>query len=176
MRIHFPNIALSGASGSGKSIIARHLVLNYGYQRLSPGDMCRQIADLAFGTTDKTTLNKVNDCLKNIDPFVWINACLRKAEPGVPIVFDSMRFLMDWEFFRNEGYVLVRITAPLDIRSERLRLRGQEFVVGIDDRHSGETELDAASFDEVIINTFDESGPLLAAIDELMKSLRVNEE
>jgi cytidylate kinase len=161
-----PNIALSGASGSGKSTVARHLVVKHGYQRLSPGDICRQITELAFGRSDKTTLNKVNDCLKSIDPFVWINACLRNADVNVPIVFDCMRFLLDWEFFRNEGYVLVRVEAPLNIRSARLRARGQEFIVGVDDQHSGETELDGASFDKIISNTFDETHELLAAIDE----------
>jgi len=171
--ISLPNIALSGPSGSGKSTISRHLVAKYGYQRLSPGDICRQITDLAFGSTDKTTLNKVNDCLKSIDPFVWIKACLRKAEPDVPIVFDCMRFLMDWEFFRIKGYLLVRVEAPLEVRSQRLRSRGQEFVIGVDDRHSGETELNAATFDRVVVNTFVESNGLLASIDEWMISLRV---
>lgn len=172
----FPNIALSGTSGSGKSTIARHLVVQYGYQRLSPGDMCRQIAQLVFNRTNKTTLNKVNDGLKAIDPFVWINACLRNAEPGVPVVFDSMRFMMDWEFFRNRKYVLVRVSAPLHVRSHRLHSRGQKFLVGVDDKHSGETELDEASFDRVFENMFEDPQELLIDFDAWMKSLRVNEE
>jgi len=171
-----PNIALSGPSGSGKSTIAKHLVTKYGYQRLSPGDICREITQLAFGKTDKTTLNRVNDALKGIDPFVWINACIRKAKPGIPIVFDCMRFLMDLEFFRNEGYMLVRVTTSLDVRSQRLHKRGQEFLIGVDDRHSGETELDEASFDKVFENTFEGTHQLLAIIDSWMRSLRLNEE
>lgn len=171
-----PNIALSGASGSGKSTIAKHLVTKYGYQRLSPGDICREIAQLAFGRTDKTTLNRINDALKSIDPFIWINACIRKAEPGIPIVFDCMRFLMDFEFFRNKGYMLVRVTAPLNVRSQRLQKRGQEFLIGVDDRHSGETELNEASFDKVFENKLEGTQQLLDIIDSWMKSLRLNEE
>jgi cytidylate kinase len=169
--MRMPNIALSGASGSGKSIIARHLVAVYGYQRLSPGDICRHITHLAFGSDDKTMLNKVNDAMRGIDHFVWIHACLRQAKPDIPVVFDSMRFLTDWQFFRQTGYLLVKIVAPLEVRSQRLLLRGQEFVIGVDDLHSGETELDTEPFDKVVVNTFSDSSALLAFLDDWLTSL-----
>ncbi|HKO57755.1 MAG TPA: AAA family ATPase [Thermoanaerobaculia bacterium] len=166
-----PNIALYGASGSGKSVIARHFVERYGYQRLSPGDICRQITRLAFGTEGKTTLNKVNDALRSIDHFVWINACLRQAKEDVPIVFDSMRFLPDWEFFRGKEYLLLKVEAPLGLRSQRLLARGQEFVLGVDDSHAGETELEGQPFDKVVVNMFADNAELTASIDDWMVSL-----
>ena len=146
------NIALFGPSGSGKTTVANYLVSSHGYVICSSGDSCRRVCRLLFDSESKTLLNKVTDAMKSIDNTVWLKAALANKPPNSLIVFDSMRFLYDYDYLRNERFIMWRIDAPLNIRTKRLQLRGQEFNPSIDSLHPAETELDKHDPDYIINN------------------------
>jgi dephospho-CoA kinase len=162
-----PNVALHGRSGSGKSTVARYLVVQYGYQHAKTGAACRKICQELFGSETKTLMNEVTDSLRKIDSGVWLRAGLAGLQEDRPIVFDSMRFVEDYQFFVARAYLLVDIRAPVDLRVRRLAERGQPFDLSVDEDHPAESELEAFTFDFTIDNTGD-LGELWPEIDQML--------
>lgn len=150
------DVALYGPTGSGKSTVAEILV-ELGYQHLKSRRACRDICQLLFQSESKEILNDVTMALRRVDPHVWVMAALREGESrSRPVVFDSMRFATDYDFFRARGFKLVRIDTDPGTRYRRLALRGQEFDPLRDDNHLAEVELIRHSFDYVLTNNDDE--------------------
>lgn len=139
-------------SGAGKSTVVAQLVNEFGYQAAHPGAVCREITSRLFGTDDKTSLNKVNDALRSVDPNVWLRVALRDCDPQIPIVIDGIRFKSNLDFLRGENFSFWRISCPADLRRGRLAARGQSFDWAVDARHAGETELCGYAFDVEIDN------------------------
>lgn len=159
-------IALYGKSGAGKTAIAKYLVDKYGFVRCSTGQACRQVCRLLFDSESKTILNKVTDALKTVDEDVWLRAALREYGPETPIVFDSMRFANDYHFLDARGFSKWKVVAPLALRVERLRQRGQEFDPEVDDDHPGENILSDYIFDITIENSSVELATLYREIEK----------
>ena len=147
------NIALFGRSGSGKTTIARHLEQHHHYFLASSGALCRNISQLLFRSQSKTILDRLTDAVKAIDEEAWLNAALRDVPDHRPIVFDSMRFDVDYRALRSKGFLLWRIEAPLAVCVERLGERGQEFNLGVDDTHPAESQLETFQYDYCIKNS-----------------------
>jgi hypothetical protein len=112
-------------------------------------------------------MNAVTSALRQIDPNVWLRAGLNGLQEEYPVVFDSMRFVEDYHFFRARSYVLVDIRAPVDVRVSRLKGRGQAFDPLIDEEHPAESELESYTFDYTINNTSN-LDHLLNMVDELL--------
>lgn len=160
-----PPIALTGRSGTGKTTIADHLVARHGYFRCSTGNACRQICRSLFGSESKTLLNAVTEKMKEIDPDVWLRAALVGVPSGAPVVFDSMRFVPDWNYLAKLGFKTIRVTAPQQLRIARLRNRGQIYDPDVDDLHPAEVELEHHHCDAVISNDFADTIQLYAHVD-----------
>src|SRR5262245_26823943 len=109
------NIALAGKSGSGKTTVAEYLVRTHVYTRCSTGDVCLEVCRILVVSESRSILNKVTDALKMLDEQVWLGAALRRVPVGVPVVFDSMRFEVDYEFLVSRGYKTWKIIAPDEI-------------------------------------------------------------
>lgn len=165
------NIALYGPSGAGKSTIARYLAQNHDFHHCSSGEACRSLCRTLFDSEDRTLLNQVTDALRQIDPSIWIRNALRGVRPGARVVFDSMRFVEDWHYFKMAGYVLWRVSAPPSVRHARLVQRGQIFTPGVDDVHSGETELASCDFDVVIENPISSTNEVFAQVERALRRL-----
>jgi dephospho-CoA kinase len=144
--------ALIGKSGAGKSTAAEMIFDFYGARRVSTGVICRKISRLLMGNEDKASTQKIDDALTTIDQSIFLNAALRDIPDNDAICLDSLRFRSDLQIARERGFLVVRITAPDEIRILRLKERGQVFDQGVDGCHRSETELDDAEVDFVIHN------------------------
>ncbi|MBI4664998.1 MAG: hypothetical protein HY751_01170 [Nitrospinae bacterium] len=136
----YPNIALTGRSGAGKTTVAGYLAEHYRYAIASTGTVCREVCGILFGSQSKTVMNQVTDAMRALDESVWMSAALRRVPAGRPVVVDAARFKPDMELLRARGFVFWRVEAPLAECVRRLSERGQEFSLGVDDIHSSETE------------------------------------
>lgn len=164
------NIALSGKSGSGKTTIAKYLIDKYGYCLCNTGKAPRQICNMLFHSESKTLLNKITDTIKKIDSYVWIKKAFSEIDDSKPIVFDSVRFLDDYNYLKSKKFLLVRIECSRELIVDRLNKRGQIIDIENDFIHNAETELDDIVFDYTIIN----DGSLLSfymKIDSILKML-----
>jgi cytidylate kinase len=166
------SIALSGRTGSGKTLIAEYLASHYGYQHRLTGSVCRDVCRLLYESEAKTLLNKVTDALKAIDEDIWIRAALRATGPDTLIVLDSIRFDNDYRYVRSKDFSIWRVDAPLDIRVRRLQGRNQEYDPEVDEYHRGETELEPYTFDYRIVNADIDIPTLYRMVDETLSLMR----
>lgn len=144
-------LCLSGISGSGKSTAAEYLRGRHGFTVCEPGKICRKVSQLVYGVEDKTTLNKVNDLFRQLDPNIWVLASMRGAT-GDRILIDGVRFLSNYELLRPQGFKFWKISTVRSEARTRLVGRGQDFEPAADEVHSAETELEGLPYDAVIEN------------------------
>ena len=119
-------IALYGRSGSGKSLISRLLVDQYGFERYSSGELCRELSRALFGNEDRANLNLLSEKVREIDPHLWIAAALRRAT-GDRIVFESVRYPEDLDYLQPAGFAIWLVDCPETLCQQRLHQRGQKF-------------------------------------------------
>jgi dephospho-CoA kinase len=165
------NIALAGKSGSGKTTVAEYLVRRHGYFRASTGDVCREVCRILFGSESRGILNKVTEAMKSVDEQVWLKAALRRVPVGVPVVFDSMRFNLDYDFLVARGYTTWDIQAPREIRWTRMQDRNQDFDAA-DDEHRVEREIEHRGFDMTIDNGHNSFDKLFSTVEDALRRLR----
>src|SRR5258708_5442997 len=135
-------IALIGKTGSGKTTVTRYLREKHQFEICSTGKRCRELALEFFDSESKAILQKLTDAINSIKPGAWLTAAMKNIDHQAPrIVIDSIRSAEDLRLVREQGYSVWRITSPLDLRTDRLMGRGQEFDPDQDDSHSSETAL-----------------------------------
>ena len=113
-------------------------------------------------------MNRVTDALKLSDQEIWLRAALRGVSDSSPIVFDSMRFKEDYNFFSRWSFITWRIITSLDLCVERLQARGEVFTLGVDEIHRSETELGEVAHSAVITNDSNGTASLFRKVDELL--------
>lgn len=148
-----PRIALVGKSGAGKSAVATIISEKYGHEHVRTGQICRLISNLLFGDESKRHTQMLDDALVPLEPSIFLKATLRNVRLDQPLVIDSLRFITDVQIARDLGCRIIRVTASDDLRSTRLRARGQAFDIRTDGLHRSETELDQALVDGEVHNS-----------------------
>jgi len=160
-------IALSGRSGSGKSIVAHYLRDKHGFAHASSGVICRQIGSILFGNQDKQFLNQISLAIRSFGNDVLIKAALRN-ESADSIVFDSVRYSSDIAILNSLGFKIWRIECPVEECVRRLKERGQ-IITEEDLKHPSELELNTANFDTIIHNHNRTKEQLEGEVDVLLQ-------
>jgi dephospho-CoA kinase len=168
MKTRLPNIAIWARSGAGKSFATKYLEDRYGYETCKPGAICREVTLRLFGEDSKTTLNKVNDALRQIEPNIWLRLGFEALSRKDGVLIDGIRFVSNVEFCRQNGFRMVKIVAEEATRLARLAARGQAFDVKVDGEHSGETEIENESFDHTVHNERDDPDALFRQLDAIV--------
>jgi len=129
------NIAFTGKYGSGKTTIANYLAEKHGYTKMSLADPMRKITKEIFGIESKKDpryrriMQKLGtDWFRSEDLYVWINYLLKRVEnePG-PIVVDDVRFPNEALTLVQNGWKIIYLRCPDDIRIERCKERDGHF-------------------------------------------------
>lgn len=189
-----PSVALVGQQGSGKSAIAYLLVREHGYLRHSWADGVRHIFEMAYETITPSNYPDIKakkfdtkvitpegtrivqrtggellqligaEALRNqVDQDFWIKVGTRTLFRD-QMVNDDTRYLNEAEALRDRGWVVVRVTAPEDVRRARI---GGAFRP---ENHSSETEQQFIAEDYVLNN--DGTKTLEEVVAELLEYLR----
>lgn len=166
-----PHVALYGRSGSGKTTIANHLVTKHGYCRLHVGGAVRKISLWLFGSEAKDITYQVTDAMRSIDENVWLRVVLSSAPSDCPLVLDSLRYNSEYDYLTDKGFVYWRVDAPLSMRSERLKERGQEWIPAVDDLHTSEVELEERYFSCHFSNDHPDVSKLFREIDSAISEI-----
>jgi cytidylate kinase len=168
MKTRLPNIAIWARSGAGKSFATKYLEERYGYEACKPGAICREITLRLFGEDSKTTLNKVNDALRKIEPNIWLRLGFEAVGREDGILIDGIRFISNVDFCRQNGFLMVKIVASEATRLARLAARGQAFDLMVDGEHAGETEIENESFAHTVHNDHDDPAALYSQLDAIV--------
>lgn len=158
-----PRIGLIGKAGSGKSSAAAALASSLDFQHCKTGKLCRDVTRLVFGDEATSHLHRVSDALQTIDEGIFLDAAIRGVDMSRPVVIDAIRFQHDIDYAMAKGFTLVRIRASAEIRSQRLKGRGQVFDPNSSPLHPIETALDGLDV-EVEIENNDSLEELTASV------------
>lgn len=174
-------IAISGKARSGKDTVGAIFSAELGYPVVHFADELKRewfaanyTSEYAMGVAD--VVEEVNQ-LKNehmdvrqklidygqwrraSDPFYWV----KRIDTSIPVVVADARFRNEYDYLRERGFFMVRVSAAPEVREER----GQKDLDDI-----SETELDAVTEWDAVI---DNSGTLegletrVRAVVELIK-------
>ena len=164
------NIGICGKAGTGKTVVADHLVKKYGYKRYAIADEVKRIAVRLFKMEkkDRKLLQDIGFKMREIRPTVWIDFLIDQIRGKDGVVVDDIRYPNEYEALKKEGFKMIRVVADRAICIKRLTERdGTAAIERLDDE--SETAMD----DVEIENVLDGSLPLekmLAQLDELLNA------
>lgn len=132
--------------------------------------MCRAVSRLIFGNEYKSNLNALTDALQKIEPEIFLQASLRHTNSQKHIVIDALRFRHDYDYAFKEGYHIIRVSAPQDLRRKWLSERDQEFDFDRDGTHASETQLNDVGVD-AILNNDGKKSELYRKIETILQNM-----
>jgi dephospho-CoA kinase len=178
-------IALSGKLRAGKDEISNHLYIKYGFNRVAFGDALKRHAHAVFpwisdGTKPRALFQQFGQLMREIDPDVWIKHAERAVQGAIDfrvntgaervgIVLTDVRQENEVAWCRKNGFTLIRVTAPDEVRIARAIEAGDSFVEN-DLVHSTELAIDGFEVDAEIVND-GSVDDLKRKIDEIMGAI-----
>lgn len=141
-KVSVTKIALTGQMRAGKDEIAKHMLIMHGFTRVAFGDELKRLAHEAF--PDVSELSKpralyqqFGQLLREIDPDIWVRHVERQVEAlincngqfqeHVGIVITDLRQPNEYEWAKANGFTIVKVTAPRDVRIERAQSLSDAF-------------------------------------------------
>lgn len=182
-------IAVCGLARTGKDTVADYLEKKYSFAQFAfAADMKRIFHELFPGVPTNPKPRRpyqvFGEGIRKLDidgaESVWIDGCLRKVdayvwwqaevdERGANVVITDLRLPAEYARLKDEGFTIVRVTAPDDVRLARAKQAGDDFTTD-DLAHETESYVDGFEVDYEIVNdgSLDE---LYAQVDGLIASL-----
>jgi dephospho-CoA kinase len=178
-------IALTGKMRAGKDELSNHLYIKYGFDRVAFGDALKKNAHATFPwvsefSKPRALYQAYGQLMRQIEPDVWINHAERAVKGAIDfrvgtraeqvgIVLTDLRQPNEYEWARNNGYTIIRVTAPDEDRIARAIAAGDDFTAH-DLTHETELAIDSFEVDHELYNdgTVDE---LKAQIDAILEAI-----
>lgn len=178
-------IALTGKMRSGKDTVAHHLYISHGFDKVAFGDALKRLAhetfpDVGILSKPRALYQKFGQLMRQIDGDVWVKHAERKVDgivgyrsthdDHIGVVITDLRQPNEYEWARANGFTIIRVTAPDDMRMERAEQAGDYFTAD-DFEHETELHVDgfAVDFDVVNDGTVEE---LRAKVDAAMEAIQ----
>lgn len=185
-------IALTAPLRAGKSLAASYISLHYDFQPFAFGDELKDAFHRAFPNVPRTPKPRAHYqefgqwARKQFGEDVWIDALMPKIAAYLDrhpcscgnntslknrVIIDDCRQPNEYQRLKDEGFVFIRITAPVDLRIERAKKAGDQFEIA-DLEHPTELAVDSFEVDYEIENV-GEPEELYEKLDEIMAELLV---
>lgn len=127
-------IGLTGTNGAGKGEAAAYFAAK-GYLRFSLSDVIREeLARRGEPESRDNLIRTGNELRRRFGPDVLARRTMDKIGAGKRAVIDSIRNSSEIEYLRGqEGFVLLAVDAPVELRFARTAARGRdESAAGLD--------------------------------------------
>lgn len=184
-------LALTAPLRAGKSQAAGYLSMYYDFQKFAFSDELKAAFHRAFPSVPekpkpRAVIKFGQWAREAFGENVWIDACMakvdaytalfsRKCDCGLSpslknrVLIEDVRQQNEYDRLRAEGFTIVRITAPEELRIERARKAGDDFDLAALD-HPTEKALQTFEVDYEIVNdgTYEQ---LYAKLDALMEAM-----
>jgi dephospho-CoA kinase len=178
-------IALTGKLRSGKSIVGNHLYIRHNFNEVAFGDALKRAAHETFPwvsefSKPRALYQNVGQLMREIDNEVWVKHAERAVKGAIDfrvntgaekvgVVITDLRQPNEYEWARNNGFTIIRVTAPDDARLLRAKLAGDDFNEA-DLAHETESHIDGFDVDYTVENngTVDD---LRRKLDEIMEAI-----
>ncbi|MGO4897504.1 dephospho-CoA kinase [Bacillus sp. GM2] len=185
-------IALTAPLRAGKSLAASYISLHYDFQPFAFGDELKDAFHRAFPHVPRNPKPRAHYqkfgqwAREAFGEDVWIDALMPKVAAYLDrhpcecgnnsslknrVIIDDCRQSNEYQRLKDEGFVFIRITAPVELRIERAKKAGDAFELA-DLEHPTELALLDFEVDYEITNdgTIDE---LYAKLDALMAEVLI---
>jgi dephospho-CoA kinase len=178
-------IALCGKLRAGKDEVANHLGIKYGFDRIAFGDSLKKNAHAVFPwvsefSKPRALYQNFGQLMRQIDEDIWIKHVERAIKGHIDfrvgmgadqigIVVTDVRQQNEVDWCQANGFTLIRVTAPDEVRIGRAIEAGDDFNVH-DLAHETELAIDGFDVDYDVMNngTVDD---LKRKIDEILEAI-----
>jgi dephospho-CoA kinase len=178
-------IAICGRLRSGKDTVGNHLYIKYGFSQVAFGDALKKNAHATFPwvsefSKPRALYQQFGQLMRQIESDVWIKHAERAVKGAIDfnvhtgsekigIIISDLRQQNEYDWCRQNGFTIIRVTAPDDDRLWRAKLAGDDFNEA-DLEHETESHIDGFAVDAEIVNggTVDE---LKAQIDLILEAI-----
>jgi dephospho-CoA kinase len=178
-------IAICGRLRSGKDTAANHLYIKYGFDRVAFGDVLKKNAHATFPwvsefSKPRALYQQFGQLMREIDPQVWIKHAEQAVKGAIDfnvhtgaekvgVVITDLRQPNEYEWARANGFTIVRVMAPREVRIERAKSLSDAFELN-HLTHETESHIDTFSVDYTLENngTVDE---LKAQVDAILAQI-----
>jgi dephospho-CoA kinase len=160
-------IAICGRLRSGKDTAANHLYIRHSFNRVAFGDALKKNAHATFPwiyayNKPRALYQQFGQLMRQIEPDVWIKHADRAVKGAIDynvntgaekvgVVITDLRQPNEYEWARNNGFTIIRVTAPDEDRLFRAKLAGDDFNEA-DLAHETESHIDGFAVDYEIVN------------------------
>lgn len=132
----YKGIALLGGIGSGKDIVAHILSSNFNtgdIVRVAFADAIKEYCTNIFGESNRNLNIAFGMAMRKIKEDVWIQLVSNDVSDlircgAIPVITD-VRFPNEYDWCKENGFMLVRVNCFDDIRIQRIRKRGDEMSI-----------------------------------------------
>lgn len=176
-------IALTGRLRSGKDTVAERLWFEHGFEwPIAFGSALKYYADKIYAHTprdggkQRRMYRAFGQAAREYDPDVWVRHVDFSVEQAlnkhdtVGVVISDLRQPNEHYWARKNGFIIVRVTAPLEARVKRAEIAGDAFELA-DLEHDTESYVDSFEVDYEIVND-GTLAELYAKTDELITQIR----
>ena len=125
--IYNKRFAFMGQMCSGKTLCANQLVINYGFYKIGFADKLKSLVYDLYGVDGKDgdgrrILQELSDDLKKYDKDIIIKHLLYRAinHENESIVVDDLRFKVEADILRKNGFKIIKVTCDDALRQERI--------------------------------------------------------
>jgi dephospho-CoA kinase len=178
-------IAFTAKLRAGKDTAAHHLHIRHGFDKVAFGDALKRIAHETFPwvsefSKPRALYQSVGQLMRQIDPDVWIKHAelavkgvidfnVNTGADMVGVVITDLRQPNEYEWARNNGFTIIRVSAPDEDRLLRAKLAGDDFTE-TELEHETESHIDGFSVDYEIHND-GSVDDLKAQIDAILEAI-----
>jgi dephospho-CoA kinase len=178
-------IALTGKLRSGKDTAANHIYIRHSFNRVAFGDALKKNAHATFPwvsefSKPRELYQQFGQLMRQIEPDVWIKHAERAVKGAIDanvnigagkvgVVITDLRQPNEYEWARENGFTIIRVTAPDEDRLWRAKLAGDDFTEA-DLEHETESHIDGFSVDYTVENNGTIDG-LKAQVDAIIAKI-----
>lgn len=172
-------VALCGKLRAGKDRVANHLSNRYSFDRVAFGDELKRIYHelnpwVPADPKPRSEYQRFGQAMRELcGDDIWIRHTERKINESGSlssgIVVTDLRQPNEYEWARANGFTIVRVTAPDELRLARAKKAGDDFTEA-DLAHDTEQWVDKFDVDFEVVND-GTLGELYAKVDDVMAKI-----
>jgi dephospho-CoA kinase len=175
-------IALTGKMRSGKDTVGDYLAQEYEFTRFAFGDELKRYAHELFGDSkakQRELYQWFGQTMRQRDGDIWVRKCFDRirysricpvnGDDNLRPVITDLRQPNEYERCRADGFAIIRVTAPDELRLARAKEAGDQFTAA-DLTHETESHIDGFAVDYEFVNDGTKA-ELLRKVDELISGI-----
>lgn len=152
-------LAITGKMGTGKSSVTKIIEMELtGAYVSSYSRVIRETLTRLDLKPTRELMQATGDFFRKYDEHVWTNKLLKETMGlGKPIIIEGTRYVFEAEKLRSEGFKIIKIEAPDNLRRKRIEEREKRNISNVEwikwQKHGTEIYVDQIKADFILDNS-----------------------